>query len=146
MFDEGEESPLKLNKTDGLVVQGQIMRVSGRSLPLEHCEILQVVPHEELVPEAQKLAGESPKPADKRETSPSSEKPRLPDGALKLWFQAFKIAYPHGSQMLAEKSAAAAFPNHHVARKRIREFFPDSPRGRPKQINDLDNSPKNDGE
>lgn len=142
MFDEGDESPFELNKHDGATVQGQIMRMSVRNVPLQHCRIVQVVPRDQL----KALASDEPETANLETEPPAqSDKPRLPDAALELWFQAFKLAYPKGSQMLAEKSAVAAFPDHHVARSRIRELIPNSPRGRPKKNNGLDNSPESDG-
>jgi hypothetical protein len=107
--------------------------------------------------EPESLAGRAPRssvaaavdPIEKIEgetEKAKADKPTLPDAALKLWHQAFLKAYPHGSKALAEQSAIGAFPNHHVARSRVRELFPDAQRGRPKKNNGLENSPENDGE
>lgn len=59
--------------------------------------------------------------------------PRLPQGFLEEWHRLFKAAYPEGTVTLAQKSVEGMFPNHHVARSRTRDLFPNAQRGRPRK-------------
>jgi hypothetical protein len=148
-FPREDQRPLELNKGDGIVVHGQITDfTSAAGIGLENCEVVRVIPRAELERDAQARAAEEEGPGELAELGADAPKdrPRLPDAALRAWFEAFRIAYPTGSVTLAEKSAVAAFPQHHVARKRIHELFPNAPRGRPKKNNELANPPKSNGE
>lgn len=151
IFDKTSIRAVRLCKNDRITVQGRIQSLLGGGFSLTDCEIISITSAAELLLEEVKARAAEPKESvsstdPPAPTTSASEKPRLPDAALSLWHAAFKKAYPNGSQSLAEKSAIGAFPDHHVARSRIRELFPNSPRGRPKKNNDLDNSPESDGE
>jgi hypothetical protein len=122
------------NVGEMLIAQGEIQSISRQGLGLINCELRDIrVPEQPIAlfaePEAIPLVlGDAASNAiDARSL------PRLPEAALKAWHAAFLIAYPNGSKALAEKSASGAFPDHHVARERVRELFPDTPRGRPKK-------------
>jgi hypothetical protein len=141
-FAPDATKPLELSKGDLVAVQGKIRgRTLIGALDLADCDLIRAVPREEAEALADKQFEERPLPRPGVD-----EKPPLSDAALRAWLAAFKIAYPNGTQTLAEKSAAGAFPNHSISRSRIRELFPNSPRGRPKQNKGLHNPPESDGE
>lgn len=95
------------------------------------------------IPPAEPTADQA---ADVPEESDRRKLPRLPEEHLRKWHALFIAAHPDGTVTLAQRSVEGMFPNHHIARDRIRELFPDARRGRPKKNNDVGNSRKSDGE
>jgi hypothetical protein len=153
LYITGDRQTLEaLNKGDRVTALGRVFFVSSRGISLAQCEIVSVVDADivraaegdlrDYVPETDSGTPRALLTAE----ATSESKPRLPNAALELWHKAFLKAYPSGTVTLAIKSAMGAFPDHHVARKRIRELFPNAPRGRPKKNNDLANSPESDSE
>jgi len=146
LWFEGQADKLELaNQGDILVANGKIAQIRLLGINLENCELIKIAPGAPLIaktdvkpPSSEQL--EIPAHRDER------AKPPISDAALKAWHSAFLLAYPAGSKSLAEKSAQSAFPEHHVARERVRELFPDAARGRPRKNIDLRISRENDGD
>lgn len=142
MFDRDNAGALILAKEDIVTVQGKISGPLFGDISLRECEIISHSSAADLrlkgllaalseVPDA--FVEESHGQNSRSQSTSSDALPPLSEAALQAWYQAFKVAYPTGSKELAEKSATGAFPNHHVARSRVRELFPNVRRGRPKK-------------
>ena len=115
-FPDTHEEVKALARGEIVEVQGRIDGIASWILMLKECELL----------------SRRPAPPPMLPELPTN-RPSLPVAALKAWHRAFLLAYPTGSKELAEKSAIAAFPDHHVARQRVRDLFPDATMGRPKK-------------
>lgn len=85
----------------------------------------------ELPPQAETDDASDGAPLIARKGNSGRGMPRLSDALLREWLALFRIAHPHGSKQLAEKSVAGMFPDHEIGRSRVRDFFPDAKMGRP---------------
>lgn len=61
------------------------------------------------------------------------KRPDVSQAQLEAWHRGFIAQHPNGSKKLAEKLAVDSFPDHNVARQRVRDLFPDRTMGRPRK-------------
>ncbi|TMJ18071.1 MAG: hypothetical protein E6G94_00745 [Alphaproteobacteria bacterium] len=138
-FPREDQRPLELNKSDGLLAQGQIMKVaSGGGVALQNCEVLRIIPKAELeadiasAKDQPKGAPTPPPEIDKRPNLSGPEARRFSEFALAAW--------PNISEREAHRRAVALYYDKKVPRDWFWNIFrtirgPKNPGKVPKSTN-----------